>query len=104
MAYEGIPIHVEKEIGSDGEETGKFVFVANDLQHYYHTEFDPERMEWQLEEAGYQFREFRPMLREMERQYEELTAAPADEPAAAPAKKQNKPDPTPQADPPPPAE
>ena len=39
MAKE-IPVRVEREIGSDGEPTGKTEFVVDELYHYYEPEFD----------------------------------------------------------------
>ena len=90
MVYEGIPVLVEKEINSLGDETGKFVFVANDLHHYYCPDFDADRMEYHLEQAGYKHREFRPMLREMERQFEAL-AEPHEQDDSPQAKEKGKP-------------
>ena len=69
MADSNAPVKVERELGSDGQPTGKYVFVVDDLHHYYYEEFDADRMERHLDGAGYTFREFRPMIAEMERQY-----------------------------------
>ena len=79
-----IPVRVEREIGSDGEPTGKTVFVVDELYHYYESEFDVGRMQRRLVNAGYDFREFLPVINEMQRQYDALEAAPA--PAAAKTK------------------
>ena len=78
---EMIPVHVERELGSEGAPTGKYVFTADDLHHFYYPEFDADRMERHLDTVGYTYQEFRPMIREMERQFGELTAAP-EKPAA----------------------
>ena len=86
MADSNAPVKVERELGSDGQPTGKYVFVVEDLHHYYYEEFDPDRMERHLDGAGYTYREFRPMIAEMERQHTELTAT-------APAKGRAKPQP-----------
>ena len=80
-----IPVRVEREIGSDGEPTGKTEFVVDELYHYYEPEFDVGRMQRRLVNAGYDFREFLPIINEMQRQYDALGATPA--PAPAPAKK-----------------
>ena len=82
MPYEGIPVNVEIELGSEGNPTGKFVFTVNNLHRYYYEDFEPEALEFQMEQAGYGYRDHRVMLREMERQFEELKAGPAEQPPA----------------------
>ena len=69
-----IPVHVAWETGSDGELTGKVVFVVNDLHRYYYANFDPGVMEANLENAGYTWRQIEPLIAEMQRQYEALIA------------------------------
>ena len=78
-----IPVHVEREMGSDGEPTGKYVFVVGELHHYYEPNFDAGRMQRRLVNAGYEFHEFLPIINEMQRQYDELS----DEQILAAAKK-----------------
>ena len=105
MEYEGIPVRVERELNSAGDETGKFVFNVNGLHDFYYPDFDPDRMEYHLERAGYTYREFRVMIREMERQYEALNADPHEQDDPPQAKEKGKPkgksdEPPPAADPP----
>ena len=100
-----IPVRVERELGSDGEPTATYVFTVNELHRFYRAEFDPGYMEAKLENAGYKHREFRPMIREMERQYEALKAEPHEQDDPPQAKEKGKPkgksdEPPPAADPP----
>ena len=69
-----IPVHVAWETGSDGELTGKVVFVVNNLHRYYYADFDPRVMEANLENAGYTWRQIEPLIAELQRQYEALIA------------------------------
>lgn len=87
MANDDIPVHVEREMGSDGEPTGKYVFEVNNLHKFYYADFDPGVMEVKLENAGYNHREFRPIIREMERQHDALQDAAILAKAKAPTKK-----------------
>ena len=81
-----IPVRVEREIGFEGNPTGKTVFVVDELHHYYEDEFVPGRMQRRLVNAGYSFHEFLPIINEMQRQYDELGAKPAETPAKKKAK------------------
>ena len=90
MANE-IPVRVEREIGSDGEPTGKYVFVVNELHNYYETNFDPGRMQRRLVNAGYEFQEFLPIINEMQWQYEDLKAEPHEPDDPPQAKEKGKP-------------
>ena len=72
-----IPTRVERDVDFDGKPNGRYVFVIDDLHHFYDKEFDADAMEWQLENAGYVHRQFRPLIRRLEQQFDELTAPPS---------------------------
>lgn len=98
-----IPTRVERDLDFDGKPNGRYVFVIDELHHFYDTEFNPDLMEWQLENAGYVHREFRPLIRRLEQQFDDLTA-PAPKPAAARGRKPPSADEPPPVDEPPPPE
>ena len=81
-----IPAVVERELGSDGEPTGRFVFIVDDLHRFYEPDYDPDRMEFLLEQAGYTYRQFRGIIRDLDAQFQALTPPPP-KPAAARGKK-----------------
>ena len=67
-------VFVERDLGSDGEPTGRYVFIVGNHLKYYFNDFDAARMEFLLEEAGYGYRDFEIMVYEMGEQYLALVA------------------------------
>ena len=64
-----IDVRVKRELGSEGEPTGKYVFTVDNMYRFYYAEFHPARMEWHLEQAGYPPRQIAAAVEDMGDQY-----------------------------------
>ena len=69
-----IDVRVKRELGSEGEPTGKYVFTVDNMYRFYYAEFHPARMEWHLEQAGYPPRQIAAAVEDMGDQYAVLAA------------------------------